>query len=324
MPNYVKLAASAYYVPERVVTNDEMSQLMPTSDEWIQSHTGIKTRHIALQQNTATLASKVAAELLAQSGVAASAIDLIIVSTITPDYLTPATACLVQEQIGATNAVAFDVSAACAGFIFAATTAEKFLRQGKFKHALVISAETNSKMLDWQDRTTAVFFGDGAGGVLLSQSTVATAESFIDSKLQTDGRRHEAIMSGAVAPLSTLQADHKPQMAPFTMQGRAVFEFATKTVPVQIADLLAANQLTADDVDLFICHQANLRIIEQIAAALKQPMSKFPTNVQRYGNTSSAGVPMALAEVWPQAHGKLAVLTGFGGGLAYGSLLLRL
>ncbi|MFC6170223.1 beta-ketoacyl-ACP synthase III [Loigolactobacillus jiayinensis] len=324
MSNYVTIAASAKYVPERVVTNDELSQLMPTSDEWIQSHTGIKTRHIAIDENTSVLASKVATELLAKSGVAASEIDLIIVSTITPDYLTPATACLVQEQIGATNAMAFDISAACAGFIFAADTAEKFLRQGKFKHAIVISAETNSKMLDWQDRTTAVFFGDGAGGALLSASDEASAESFIDSRLQTDGSRHEAIMSGAVAPLTAIEADHTPTIAPFTMQGRAVFDFATKTVPVQIQTLLAANNLTADDVDLFICHQANLRIIEKIAAALKQPMSKFPTNVERYGNTSSAGVPMALAEVQPQAHGKLAVLSGFGGGLAYGSLLIRL
>ncbi|MFD1318315.1 beta-ketoacyl-ACP synthase III [Loigolactobacillus zhaoyuanensis] len=324
MSNYVTITASAKYVPERVVTNDELSQLMPTSDEWIQSHTGIKTRHIAINENTSALASHVAAELLTKSGLDASAIDLIIVSTITPDYLTPATACLVQEQIGATNAVAFDISAACAGFIFAADTAEKFLRQGKFQHALVISAETNSKMLDWQDRTTAVFFGDGAGGALLSRTEDAQAESFIDSQLKTDGSRHEAIMSGAVAPLTTVQAQSKPSIAPFTMQGRAVFEFATKTVPLQIEALLAANQLTVDDVDLFICHQANLRIIEKIAATLKQPLSKFPTNVQRYGNTSSAGVPMALAEVQPQAAGKLAVLAGFGGGLAYGCLLIRL
>lgn len=324
MSNYVTIAASAQYVPDRVVTNDELSQLMPTSDEWIQSHTGIKTRHIALDQNTSVLASRVAAELLTKSGVAASEIDLIIVSTITPDYLTPATACLVQEQIGATNAMAFDISAACAGFIFAADTAEKFLRQGKFKHALVISAETNSKMLAWQDRTTAVFFGDGAGGALLSATDDPQAESFLDSLLQNDGSQHEAIMSGAVAPLNTIQAVHKPEIEPFTMQGRAVFEFATKTVPQQINALLAANQLTVDDIDLFICHQANLRIIEKIAATLEQPMSKFPTNVQRFGNTSSAGVPMALAEVQPQATGKLAVLSGFGGGLAYGSLLVRL
>lgn len=324
MSNHVTLAASAKYVPAHVVTNAALSQLMPTSDQWIQSHTGIKTRHIALGENTSELAGKVAQRLLKQSGIAAEAIDLIIVSTITPDYLTPATACLVQDKIGAVNAMAFDVSVACAGFIFAADTAEKFLRQGKFKHALVISAETNSKMLDWQDRTTAVFFGDGAGGVLLSQTQVAEKESFIASRVQNDGRRHDVIESGGVAPLTQVTTPHKPMIAPFTMQGRAVFEFATTTVPQQILTLLKANHLTPDDVDLFICHQANLRIIEKIAATLKQPMTKFPVNVTRYGNTSSAGVPMALAEAYPNAKGKLAVLAGFGGGLAYGSLLMRL
>lgn len=324
MSNHVTIAASAKYVPKHVVTNATLSQLMPTSDQWIQSHTGIKTRHIALGENTSVLASKVAQQLLKQSGVAAEAIDLIIVSTITPDYLTPATACLVQDQIGAVNAMAFDVSAACAGFIFAADTAEKFLRQGKFKHALVISAETNSKMMDWQDRTTAVFFGDGAGGVLLSQTNVAENESFIASRVQNDGKHHDVIESGGVAPLTEVTAPHQPAIAPFTMQGRAVFEFATTTVPQQITALLKANQLTPDDVDLFICHQANLRIIEKIAAVLQQPMTKFPVNVTKYGNTSSAGVPVALAEVYPQAKGKLAVLAGFGGGLAYGSLLMRL
>ncbi|ANK59065.1 beta-ketoacyl-ACP synthase III [Loigolactobacillus backii] len=325
MANYVTIDETAHYVPEKVVTNDELAALMPTSDAWIQSHTGIKTRHIALEQNTSDLAAKVATKLLQQANLAATDIDLIIVSTITPDYLTPATACLMQDKVGATNAVCFDISAACAGFIFAASTAEKFLRRGQFKHALVISAETNSKMMDWQDRTTTVFFGDGAGGALLSQTADASKESFLAEQLENDGRQHEVIESGAVKPLSTISATHRPEIAPFKMQGRAVFDFATTAVPKQIQQLLTQQHLTADDVDLFVCHQANLRIIEGIAAKLMQPMTKFPVNVSEYGNTSSAGVPMALDQALQhQFTGKIIVLSGFGGGLAYGSLLIRL
>lgn len=324
---YVTLRDTAHVVPETVVTNDDLAKLMPTSDDWIQSHTGIKTRHVAINENTSQLAAKVGQKLLSQTHVAPTDIDLIIVSTITPDSLTPSTACLVQAALGATNAFAFDISAACAGFIFGLTTAAQFLRSGQYRRALVISAETNTKMMDWQDRTTTVFFGDGAGGALLEATNDPTQESFIAAKLATDGAQHETIESGKIAPLATAtDAHHQPSLTPFTMQGRDVFTFATEVVPPHMQALLAANQLTAADIDLYVCHQANLRIIEKIAATLHQPMSKFATNVTTYGNTSSAGIPMALDQALAHqfTRQRKVMLTGFGAGLAYGSVILTL
>ena len=223
----VKITASAGYLPEKVVTNDELSQLMDTSDEWIVSHTGIKQRHYAIAENTSDLATKVAQKLLKQAKLDATAIDLIIVSTITPDALTPATAAIVQKNIQASNAFAYDLSAACAGFIFALATAEKFIYSGMYQRAMVISAETNSKMMDFTDRTSAVFFGDGAAGVILEKSAGQTA--YLAEKLATQGNT-EVIHSGRVEPLQKVAADNYPQLDAFYQDGRAVYNFVTNDV----------------------------------------------------------------------------------------------
>lgn len=322
MPTYTKLTAMGQYVPERIVANDELAAIMETNDEWIQAHTGIKTRHFAMdQENTSDLATQVAQQLLTKSGLPAPAIDLIIVSTITPDALTPATACLVQANIGADNAFAFDLSAACAGFTFGLATADKFIRSGQYHNVMVISAEVNSKMMDFQDRTAAVFFGDGAGGALLQATTDPAENNLIAEKLQTQGNA-EVIHSGRIQPITKIAADNYPKTDAFYQAGREVFQFATTVVPRQMQRLLADNQLTADDLQYVICHQANLRIIENIAATLQQPMTKFPHNVQKFGNTSSAGVAMALASVFDELAGP-TLLTAFGGGLAYGSVLIK-
>lgn len=318
----VKITASAGYLPEKVVTNDELSQLMDTSDEWIVSHTGIKKRHYAIAENTSDLATKVAQKLLQQAKLAATQIDLIIVSTITPDALTPATAAIVQKNIQASNAFAYDLSAACAGFIFALATAEKFIRSGMYQRAMVISAETNSKMLDFTDRTSAVFFGDGAAGVILEKSAGNTA--YLAEKIATQGNT-EVIHSGRVAPLQKVAADNYPQLDAFYQDGRAVYNFVTNDVNAHIAEFLADNGVKPADLDLVITHQANLRLIENIAQHLALDLDKFAINVTEAGNTSSVGIPLALAQALEQGkRPKKVLLTGFGAGLAYGSILLDL
>ncbi len=322
MPTYTKITAMGQYVPERVVDNDELATIMDTNDEWIQAHTGIKTRHFAMdQENTSDLATQVAQQLLTKSGVAATDIDLIIVTTITPDALTPATACIVQANIGADNAFAFDMSAACAGFTFGLATADKFIRSGQYQNVMVISAEVNSKMMDFQDRTAAVFFGDGAGGALLKATTNVEENSLLAEKLQTQGNA-EVIHSGRVRPITKVAASNYPQTDAFYQNGREVFQFATNVVPEQMKTLLKTANVQPSDLQYVICHQANLRIIEKIAANLALPMTKFPHNVERLGNTSSAGVAMALAEVFDHMTGP-TLLTAFGGGLAYGSVLIK-
>ncbi|WP_409022815.1 beta-ketoacyl-ACP synthase III [Dellaglioa sp. P0083] len=323
--NYVKIKNMAHFVPERIVTNNELAKFMPTSDEWIVAHTGIKTRHYAIDENTSDLSTKVANELLRKSGYDASDIDLIIISTISPDALTPSTAAIVQGNIGAMNAFAFDISAACAGFIFAMSTAEKFLRTGQYQRAIVISAEVNSKMMDFKDRTSAVFFGDGAGGALLEVSNKSADESFIAEKIETNGQKKDVIHSGRIEPLSDISEDNYPTIDAFFQEGRDVFEFATTVVPNQMKQLLKDNKLKTSDIDLVVCHQANLRIIETIADELEMPIEKFATSVIHHGNTSSAGIPMALNEAIQQGFtGGTVLLTGFGAGLAYGSLLIKI
>lgn len=322
MSKKIKLLATAGYLPATIVTNDDLSQIMETSDEWIVAHTGIKTRRYALGENTSDLATKVGKELLVKANLAATDIDLIIVATITPDALTPSTAAIVQANLKAQNAFAYDLSAACAGFIFALATAEKFLQAGTYRRALVIAAETNSKMMDFTDRTSAVFFGDGAGGALLEASD-AGSSVYLAEKLVTQGNK-EVIHSGRIAPLSAVAATNYPKTDAFYQDGRAVYQFVTTTVIAHIKDFLAQNNLKPSELAMVITHQANLRLIEAIATALNLPLSKFAQDVVEAGNTSSAGIPLALAKAHAAGlHGKV-LLCGFGAGLAYGSVLLDL
>lgn len=323
MSDGVKIIAAGHYVPASQVDNNQLAAIMDTNDAWIQSHTGIKTRHFSMNgENTSDLATKAAKQALKNANFDPLDVDLIIVSTITPDAQTPATAALVQRKLGAVNAWGYDISTACAGFVFALSTAEKFLRSGMYKSALVISAEVNTKMMDFTDRTSAVFFGDGAGAALLiADGTKSVVRS---EKLQTMGDS-ETIHSGRVPLITELAATNYPTTDAFYQSGREVFEFATTSVPMQIKGLLTANHLTGDDIDFFIMHQANLRIIETIANKLNQPISKFRQNVSYYGNTSSAGIAMAFAELMNEQDldGKRILLSGFGAGLSYGSMILE-
>lgn len=319
----VKLTASAGYLPERVVTNDELSKIMDTSDEWIQSHTGIKTRHYAIDEDSSEMATKVAQKLLEQSGISPEEIDLIIVSTISPDAITPSTAALVQKNIGAKNAFAYDLSAACAGFIFGYSTADKFLHSPQYNKALVISVENNSKMMDFTDRTSTVFFGDGAAGVLLEKKENAN-DSLLAEKMRADGNMG-AVNSGRIEPISAVSADNYPKAKAFYQDGPAVFNFVTTTVIDHMKDFLNENHVNPDEIDLVIPHQANLRLLEKISEGLEIPFEKFGVNVDYAGNTSSVGIPLELSKQLASGkRPKKVLLTGFGAGLVYGSLLLDL
>lgn len=323
MTSAVAVTAAASYVPPHVVTNDDLAKIMDTSDEWIVAHTGIKTRRFAYNENTSALATKVAEKLLAQAKIPASAIDVIILATISPDGLTPATAAIVQKNIKATNAFAFDISAACSGFVYGISTAAKFLQAGHYRTAMVLAAENNSKMLDFTDRTSAVFFGDGAGGVIL-QATDDANNMLLAEELHTDGNA-DVIHSGRIQPLSKLTADYYPKTDAFYQNGRAVYDFVTTTIPTHIESFLRQNNQTPQSVDLIIAHQANQRMLEVLAQELGVDFAdKFALNVDRFGNTVSAGIAIGLAEAIANHQRGKVLLTGFGAGLAYGSLLLDL
>lgn len=317
-----KIIASGHYVPKDVVTNDDLAKVIDTSDEWIVSHTGIQKRHVSLQgENTSDLATQAAQRALDEAGVSAEEIDFIIVTTFTPDGLAPSTAALVQRNLGAKKAFGFDLSTACAGFVFGLTTADNFMKAGQYRYGLVIAAEVNSKMMDFRDRTSTVFFGDGAGAVLLAPSEQGEV---LATDLHTIGDA-DVVHSGRIEPLTSLSADNYPKIDAFFQEGRMVYQEVTTLIPNHIEKFLANQGLTIDDVDYVILHQANLRMIEKVAETLGQPMAKFITNVQQYGNSSSAGIAMAFDQLRESTdlEKKKVLLTGFGAGFTYGSLLYQ-
>lgn len=322
---FAKITQVAHYSPTQVISNQDLSERMDTSDEWIASRTGIRKRHISQTETTSDLAAEVANRLLKKSGLAAEQLDFIFVATISPDSMMPSTAARVQAKVGADKAFAFDVTAACSGFVFALATAEKFIRSGQYKRGLVIGSETLSKVIDWEDRTTAVLFGDGAGGVLLESSEQQT---FLAESLYTDGSRGEVLQSsfvGLSSPYSNKEVDHKY----LSMDGRAVFDFAIRDVAKSIQSLLVTAPVAVDEIDYFFLHQANDRILDKIAKKIGVPREKLPANMMEYGNTSAASIPILLSECVDQGLIKLdgsqtILLSGFGGGLTWGSLLVTI
>lgn len=315
-----KITATASYVPEKIVTNDDLSNLMDTSDEWIHSRTGIKRRRVAVGENTSDLCIRVAQTLLQDAQLSAESLDFILVATITPDFNTPAVACQVQGEIGAVNAFAFDISAACAGFVYALSMAEKLIRTGA-KKGLVIGGEVLSKVLDWNDRSTAVLFGDGAGGLLLEASS---EQHLLKESLKADGTRGMSLTSGFRTNENPFSQNAPAYSACMQMIGREIFDFATRDVVASI------NDLTQDEaIDYFLLHQANSRILDKVARKLKQPREKFLQNMQDYGNTSAASIPLLLDEEIKRGtlslgSGQKVVFSGFGGGLTWGTMLATL
>lgn len=318
----VAIAASAFAVPDRIVKNDELKQWMDTSDEWISKRTGIKERHISSGENTSELATEVAKSLLLKSGVSAEQIDLIVVATMSPDNLTPSTAAIVQGKIGAEKAVAFDLSAACSGFSYALTVARSLLLSQHCHNAIVIGAEVLSKLLDWHDRTTAVLFGDGAGGVLL---TASQNQHVLGIDLKTFGSLGDKIVAGHLVANSDFWQNRR-QLSAFQMDGRAVYRFSTHEAPLSIEAAAKKADLKLEQIDYFLLHQANQRIIKQVALRLGQPFVKFPVDIKHYGNTAAASEAILLAEGINKkiiTRGKIIALTGFGGGLTTATVIFK-
>lgn len=318
----VKITAADFAVPDHIVTNDDLSKIMDTSDEWIVKRTGIKKRHVSQKENTSDLAAQVATGLLKQAALPAEKIDLIIVATMSPDNMTPATAAVVQGKIGAQNAVCFDISAACSGFSYAANIARSMMLTNQWRHAIVIGAEVLSKLLDWTDRSTAVLFGDGAGGILLEQSDTL---HFLGQSLRTFGDKGSQLVAGhlGVTP-DVLQ--NKRQLSAFSMNGQEVYRFATHEVPRSLLAACANAQIELDQIDHFLLHQANSRIITQVAKKIEQPLSKFAVDIDEYGNTAAASEAILLAEMIQNKQikpGEIIALSGFGGGLTTATLIIK-
>jgi 3-oxoacyl-[acyl-carrier-protein] synthase III len=306
-------------VPDRVVTNEELSQHVDTSDEWIIERTGIRERRIAAPEEALSdLALPAARAALEQAGLHGKDIDLIIVATVTPDMAFPSTAAIVADQLGATDAAAYDLSAGCTGFMYALAQAYGMLAGGLAKRALVIGGDVLSKILDWSDRSTLVLFGDGAGAVVLE---AASEQGFIGFELGADGGGGSSLW----LPGSGSRVFEHPERF-VKMNGREVFKFATRILVQSAEDILAQCDVTIDDVDLYIPHQANVRIIEHATRKLGVPSDRVVINVDRYGNTSSGSIPLALADALADGRlrpGQLVLMTGMGAGLTWGSALMR-
>jgi 3-oxoacyl-[acyl-carrier-protein] synthase-3 len=322
-----RVLATGFAVPSRVMTNDELSTKVDTSDEWIYSHTGIKERRIAAaDQATSDLAVEAARQALARAGVDASEVDQILVATSTPDFLGfPATASLVQHALGAANAGAQDVIAACTGFVYALETARAYIVAGTARYVLVIGAEVFSRIIDWTDRNTCILFGDGAGAALLGPSPDGLADAwFAPSLLRSDGAGGPALVRPAGGTRKPLP-DTPRELAVF-MDGRAVYSFAITVVKDIILEILGRNGLTLEQVDWVVPHQANVRIVASAAQRLGLPLERFYLNIERYANTSGASIPLALAEMDDRGllrRGQVVVTVGFGAGLSWGANLFR-
>lgn len=308
-------------VPEQIVTNEDLSKIVETSDEWISSRSGIKERRIAKEETTTSLAILAGKRALENAGIASEKIEVIIVATCTPDYFFPNTACQVQEAIGAKHAVAFDLSAACSGFLFALSTAQAYIKGGIYQKALIIGAETMSKMIDWSDRSTCVLFGDGAGAAVVS----AEETGVLELVQKSDGTGKGVLSCKARETRNLL--NHESETKEYLyMEGQPVFKFAVKTVPECVEEVLKKAEVKKEEIRYYILHQANSRIIQSVAKRLKEPEEKFPMNLSLYGNTSAASIPILLDEMNRNGmlnRGDKLVLSGFGAGLTWGAVLLE-
>lgn len=308
-------------VPEQIVTNEDLSKIVETSDEWISSRSGIRERRIAKEETTTSLAILAGKRALENAGIASEEIEVIIVATCTPDYFFPNTACQVQEAIGAKHAVAFDLSAACSGFLFALSTVQAYIKGGIYQKALIIGAETMSKMIDWSDRSTCVLFGDGAGAAVVS----AEETGVLELVQKSDGTGKGVLSCKARETRNLL--NHESETKEYLyMEGQPVFKFAVKTVPECVEEVLKKAEVKKEEIRYYILHQANSRIIQSVAKRLKEPEEKFPMNLSLYGNTSAASIPILLDEMNRNGmlnRGDKLVLSGFGAGLTWGAVLLE-
>ena len=329
----IRITGTGSALPGRIVTNKELEQMVETSDEWIRERTGIAERHVSVGETVVTLASEAAHKALEQAGKTAEEIDLILVATCSPEQYLPCCACQVQAAVGAVNALAFDVNAACSGFLFALNTADAYLRTGLAKNALIIGSEVLSKLVDWTDRGSCILFGDGAGAVVVERCEASPG--ILGRALHSDGTGGGVLQCGArelTTPYARTSAAKTDQNQPtddrehyIQMDGQEVYRFATRRVPQCIEEALSDAGLAVPDIDLFVLHQANARIIDAVAKRLHADRDKFPTNLERVGNMSSASIPVLLDELNRQRklhRGDRIVLAGFGAGLTIGACVM--
>jgi 3-oxoacyl-[acyl-carrier-protein] synthase-3 len=319
---YSRIAGTGSYLPEKVLTNDDLAKFVDTSDEWIRSRTGIRERHVAAEgETTGDLAYHASVRALEAAGVDASELDLIVLGTTTPDLIFPSTACLLQHRLGANGCAAFDVNAACSGFIYALSVADKFIRTGSAKTVLVVGSETLTRMVDWTERESCVLFGDGAGAVVLE---AASEPGVYATCLHADGG-YKHLLYNPVG-VSVGFKDEPNHGVRINMSGREVFKVAVKTLDSLVDETLQAAGMVESDIDWLIPHQANLRIIEATAKRLKMSMDRVIVTVDKHANTSSGSVPLALdyaVRSGKVQRGQNLLLEAFGGGFTWASALLR-
>jgi len=323
MTIYSRIAGTGSYLPEKILTNADLEKMVDTDDQWIRERTGIEERHIAAEGETTSSMGVIAAQrAMEAAGVTAADLDLIILGTTTPDFIFPSSACLIQEKIGALGIPAFDVNAACSGFVFALGIADKFIKSGSVKTALVVGSETLTRMVDWTDRKTCVLFGDGAGAVVLKADSET---GILSTHLHADGSKKH-LLYNPVGVSAGFKPDEPNAGVKVMMAGNDVFKYAVKALDSVVEETLLANGIDKSELDWLIPHQANLRIIEATAKRLQMPMDRVIVTVNKHGNTSSGSVPLALDAAVRSGRiqrGQLILLEAFGGGFTWGSALIR-
>ncbi|MGL5649394.1 MAG: beta-ketoacyl-ACP synthase III [Clostridium sp.] len=322
--NEVKIKSVGAYLPSKKVTNEDISKLVETNNEWIVDRTGIKSRRISEGEDTSDIAYKAAIVAMERGNIKGEEIDLIIVATLTPDNYTPSVACMIQGKIGAKNATAFDINAACTGFIYALEVGKSLISTGRYKKALIIGAETLSKIIDWSDRGTCILFGDGGGACILEASTEV---GIINSYSISDGEKSDTLIAGARNVVNPYIKEENKKCEYIKMNGREVFKFATKSIIRSVEKVLEETKYTLNDIDLIIPHQANLRIIDYASKKLNLPLDRFYINLEEVGNTSAGSIPIALNDAFENGKikpGMKVILVGFGGGLTCGATLIKI
>lgn len=326
-PVYASFRSIGAYVPEKILTNADLEKMVDTTDEWILKRTGIQERHIAADDEvTSDMGAKAAKLAIERSGIAKEEIDLVLCATVTPDYFNmPSTACIISDKLGIKDVQAFDISAACSGFVYLLTVAKAFIESGMKKNVLIIGAEKFSSIVDYTDRSTCILFGDGSGAAIIS-ATTNKEEAFVDLHASADGSYADFLVTpapGTVNPASQKVIDEGLQYV--QMKGNETFKLAVKTLTKDVKEILEKNEIKSDDIPHFIPHQANYRIIKAVGDALKMTEEQVVLTVGKYGNTSAASIPMAINDIWESGRlqtGELMLLDTFGGGLTWASALL--
>lgn len=323
-----RICGTGSYIPPKILSNDDLSDMVETNDEWIRERTGVRRRHLAEEETTSFMAAQAAKRALENADIKPEEVELILVASSTPDVIFPSVACVVQKEIGAVHAAGYDMQAACTGFVFGYQTAQAYIAAGIYSTILVIGSECISSLVDWTDRSTCILFGDGAGAVVLK----AEEGNAYPPAAHSDGSRGEALVcrNRCTKEFSEFLLDKEKKEIPedsyIRMDGRAVFQFAVRSVPQVTTEVLEKAGLSVEDIDWFVLHQANSRIVEAVAKRLKADIGKFPMNLQEYGNTSSASVPILLDEMNRKGmlkRGQKVVMAGFGAGLSYGASVLE-